>query len=873
MNTVGQILIFSILKTITAIVFLTFVLFPAPLLAQWQETFADGEFHADPEWLGDADAFVVEEQKLRLNAQPDAETAVLATPSADVYGTWEFEMTLDFNPSGANLARIYLISDQSDLNSPLNGYYVLIGGAADEITLYKQSGETHSKVIDGADGRVNSPQIRATIRVARETNGYWQLYSKLENETTFLEEGNAIDDQITSSSWFGVQCQFTSTRRDRFYFNGFSYSPEFPADTSPPEVMGVEAVDQDRLHIVFSESIPNAVLSNVQTYWVNGGVGYPAAIEILPGNGAVTLVFDHVFENNVVYSLAVGPVYDEAGNESLIQEFEFRFEKKIRAAWKDVIITEVFCDPSPPVGLPESEFIEIFNRSANALSLANWTLSDLTGATTIGERVLLPGEYLILTSSAALQAYQFYGESIAIVRFPSLNNTSDALTLKDEAGTLIDSIYYDDTWYRDSDKKSGGWTLELIDPANVCAEKDNWAASESDKGGTPGTTNSIYAEKPDLTGPRLVRAHAASSDAILLGFNEKLENRKPEASQFQLSGGVSVQTVTLGNSLREMTIYLDTPLEHGKLYDILIRDVYDCAGNVIVDGHNMAEFALPQTPDSLDVVINEILFNPRPGGADFVELVNRSNKYLDLNGWKMGHMEDGECTNLKTITATPNMLKPYSIRAFTPNPENIRNEYVHATNLLEMVLPSFNDDYGSVCITDPEGKIIDLFHYSADMHSPFIRDKEGVSLERLSLNAPGDDSANWKSASGSAGFATPGYANSNNIHSVNGDDSEIRVEPEVFVAGNGQPDFAAIHYSFERANQVANILIFDSSGRQTRTIAQNALLGTSGFFRWDGDLDDGTRARVGSYMIKVELFDRTGSTKVILKRVVLAGRF
>ena len=90
---------------------------------------------------------------------------------------------------------------------------------------------------------------------------------------------------------------------------------------------------------------------------------------------------------------------------------------------------------------------------------------------------------------------------------------------------------------------------------------------------------------------------------------------------------------------------------------------------------------------------------------------------------------------------------------------------------------------------------------------------------------------------------------------------------------NGAPNFTTIHYEFDQPGRVANIRIYDSSGRQIKTIVQNGLLGTSGFLRWEGDLDDGTRARVGNYLIRIELFDQTGLSQVILRRVVVAGRF
>jgi hypothetical protein len=85
-----------------------------------------------------------------------------------------------------------------------------------------------------------------------------------------------------------------------------------------------------------------------------------------------------------------------------------------------------------------------------------------------------------------------------------LNNSADVLILKDGNENTIDSVNYSDRWYKDEDKRAGGWTLEIIDPDNTCSEDQNWIASEGDAGGTPGTQNSVFANKPDLTGPKLV---------------------------------------------------------------------------------------------------------------------------------------------------------------------------------------------------------------------------------------------------------------------------------------------------------------------------------------------------------------------------------
>lgn len=51
---------------------------------------------------------------------------------------WEFTVQINFDPSATNRARIYLISDQENLNGSLNGYSLQIGesGTTDSYDLY-----------------------------------------------------------------------------------------------------------------------------------------------------------------------------------------------------------------------------------------------------------------------------------------------------------------------------------------------------------------------------------------------------------------------------------------------------------------------------------------------------------------------------------------------------------------------------------------------------------------------------------------------------------------------------------------------------------------------------------------------------------------
>ncbi len=222
------------------------------------------------------------------------------------------------------------------------------------------------------------------------------------------------------------------------------------------------------------------------------------------------------------------------------------------------------------------------------------------------------------------------------------------------------------------------------------------------------------------------------------------------------------------------------------------------------------------------------------------------------------------------------LLQPGGYLALTEDLNVLKGEYVQMPTAHVLVvddLPGFNDDEGTVACLDDQQHILDAFQYTKNLHSVFINDDEGVSLERINFGGATNDPANWKSASSLVGFATPGYLNSNAMPTYRLSQPSVTVAPVVFDPISGHPDFTQIHFRFEQGGYVANVKIFDGQGHLVKRIANNDVLGIEGVFRWDGDRDDGNKARIGYYMIWFEVFDASGKVYTYREPVAIAAQF
>lgn len=846
---------------------------------QASEIFSAGEYINNPVWAGSSSQFTVNSSgQLQLNSSGFGasylSTAFVASSLSNY--EWQAYVKQSFSPSESNYGRLYLATDQSDLTQPLNGYFLQFGEKLnnDAIELFRQNGSSLPvSVCRGTNGKIaNSFAVR--VKVTHDSTGLWKLFVDYAGGTNFILDASATDTGITSSSYFGVRCTYTASNATKYYYNDF-YAGPLLVDRTPPAVSSVLVTSANSLSVVFSEAIDKLSAETIGNYSANQSLGSPGSASLQPDGKTVLLSFSTNFQNGIQTQLTVSHVKDLAGNEMVPATFPFVFFVAVPPHGKDIIFSEIFADPSPQVGLPAQEYVEIYNRSNSPFNLSGWKFSDGVSTTTFPSQVILPNQYWVVCASTNKNLFVSYGNVLGVSNFPTLNDTGDNLTLRTPGNQTIDSVNYTLEWYHDTDKQQGGWSLEIIDVNNPCSGLDNWTASEDATGGTPGRQNSVYANKPDLTGPLLVSVAAISATQINLTFNETLEKDLSQVS-ISLSPAVGIQKIGFGNPARtQLSVQLSTALLPRQLYTASVSNLTDCSGNWVQPEFSRWSFALPEPADSLDIVINEVLFNPRTGGVDFVEIYNQSPKYLNLKNWALANYESGAAVKFKVITGSDFILPPAGYLALTSGVATLASHYPNANQkfLFTTSLPSLPDQAGTVAVVSNQGMVVDHFAYTEKMHSSFLKNKEGVSLERISFTEKTNEASNWKSAASSSGFATPGYANSNARPDSKFNDHAVTVEPEIFSPAAPGLDFSKINYKFDQSGLAANIKILDVDGRLIKTLANNETLNYEGFFRWDGDQDDGSRARTGYYVVWFEVYDAGGGLTLFRKRVVVGNRW
>lgn len=207
---------------------------------------------------------------------------------------------------------------------------------------------------------------------------------------------------------------------------------------------------------------------------------------------------------------------DITNDEISLNGISITLEKKTLPVINEILFAPIQVKDD---GIPDQpDYVEIYNPGTETIDLHGWYIQDCP--TSSGKRysyyfaddlsadnLLAPGQYGIIVpeensdpeASRLVQYYDYLSGNTAVKIFIvqrktfSLNNDTDCVTLKDSAGTVIDSVAYNSTWHNPYVKNTKGRSLEKFNDQLASSLPSSWSSSmDIVYGGTPGRKNSIY---------------------------------------------------------------------------------------------------------------------------------------------------------------------------------------------------------------------------------------------------------------------------------------------------------------------------------------------------------------------------------------------
>lgn len=498
-----------------------------------------------------------------------------------------------------------------------------------------------------------------------------------------------------------------------------------------------------------------------------------------------------------------------------------------------------------------NEYVEIYNLSTqDTIDLAEWKIRDkysLDDLVDAGMGLhLLPRTFALIMEGDYDISTGIYTtlipESALIIKVDDnsigngLGNSADSLFLINVDGDTVDFHGWEGI-------TAPGYSLERIrlDKPSIT---DNWSTS-IDSLGTPGFLNSVLLPEIDAALDSSSISHSPQfptpSDEINLSFTIL------NLGLASISGNVDVveddwtlastEFFNLHDNDSTLVQIILPPLQSG-IHVIDIRIVVD--DDVNVENNTALYTIIIQYSDKV-LIINEFLYAPDPGIPEFIEFVNISERIIDLTGWGFSDSDTG------SVRFFPGESIP-SGGYWISSKDSTLLPFLQLDGVLlvsESGFPTLNNSGDAIYLFDPTGTVADSVVYTSAWGGG-----DGRSLEKLNPDMQSDIRSNWGTCV-SLQKMTPGTKNSIFLESLP-TSGVIVLDPNPFSPdGDGFDDHLRISYNLPFSQASITVLIFDSRGREVRTLSNNLATGSQGILLWDGFTNQNKRARIGRYILKI----------------------
>ncbi len=404
----------------------------------------------------------------------------------------------------------------------------------------------------------------------------------------------------------------------------------------------------------------------------------------------------------------------------------------------------------------EPEWIELYNRSAESVNLKKFSIADDADTGTIAKTdfILDAGGYCIVSrDSSILKKYPCNGK-LLVSTFPTLNNDYDKVILLDSLYRVIDSLAYSPAW-----SKTSGASLERILVDSAATDSSNWSNAVTRYRATPGYCNSVTPKASDIS----VLSLSASPH-----YPTKGDSVTPYAHIYNNGTSTAVNirvTFSFQNEYRIVKPLMDTVISSLPVKDSIVLTssqltsaindslVIHVLASISADedtSNDYADVTVKSGNKTGSIVINEIMFNPRAGFSEWIELYNTTKDTISINGWRISDILSTPTDD--TIKNSAARIPPFGY--LTISRDTLPVQEAVNKNFLVCRFGMLNNSADGVVLRDSRGSVIDSVFYNSNWDV-----RTGKSLERLSASANSCDSLNWLFSFSSQG-CTPGAKNS-----------------------------------------------------------------------------------------------------------------
>ena len=483
-----------------------------------------------------------------------------------------------------------------------------------------------------------------------------------------------------------------------------------------------------------------------------------------------------------------------------------------------ILFSEIFYDT--PGTDSDEEWIEIYNSTGSSLSLDNWTVTDNNGTGSVytfpANTTIESGTYLTVAANSvgfnSLYSYDadLYGS------VPALNNTGDALLLKNSTGQLIDAVAWEggasaglpNGWGSASDPSAPtGSTILRTSSGTDTDSFSDWSIAGSN--GNPET------QTPPNSAP-IASANGAYSGTVgtAVSFSS--------AGSSDSDGAIAGYLWDFGDGNTSTSANPSHTYQTDGTFTVSLT-VTDDDGATGVDATS-ADVAPAPTGG---VVISEVFYDTPGTDSDeeWIELFNAGGTTIDISGWTI---TDNNGTG-STYTYPGNAsLAPGTFYTVASDRKGFKKLYSKNADKFASI-PALNNGGDALVLKDGSGTIIDAVAWEGGASSGIPTgwgstsnpsSVTGSSIVRADIFVDTDSFSDWTTASGNGNPNTQSDGAVSSEALPEGEELFTEELPTEVTLGNYPNPFnpsTNIHFTLTESNNV-RLTVYNMIGQEVAVL-------------------------------------------------------